>query len=158
MTPKCFMTLSSQDAATHQIWDSYLKEYRICTRLDVDSQKLGQVKVTMTQGWNMTLHHPKMHQQSKFGIPSSNNMRYATDKTILKPKSRSQWPEFSETPNQAYFYANFWFCTRTFPAGDSNLRQFFFLLVRRLKLLKNTWRQQRESKFDFRHKRSEDRR
>ena len=34
--------------------------------------------------------------------------------------------EFSETPNQAYFYANFWFCTRTFPAGDSNLRQFFF--------------------------------
>ena len=34
--------------------------------------------------------------------------------------------EFSETPNQAYFYANFWFCTHTFPAGDSNLRQFFF--------------------------------
>ena len=34
--------------------------------------------------------------------------------------------EFSETPNQAYFYANFWFCTRTFPARDSNLRQFFF--------------------------------
>ena len=38
-------------------------------------------------------------------------------------------------PNQAYFYANFWFCTRTFPAGDSNLRQFFFLLTR-LKFLK----------------------
>ena len=34
--------------------------------------------------------------------------------------------EFSETPNQAYFYAYFWFCTRTFPAGDSNFRQFFF--------------------------------
>ena len=34
--------------------------------------------------------------------------------------------EFSETPNQAYFYANFWFCTHTFPAGDSNLRQVFF--------------------------------
>ena len=34
--------------------------------------------------------------------------------------------EFSETPNQAYFYANFWFCMRTFPAGDSNLRQVFF--------------------------------
>ena len=28
--------------------------------------------------------------------------------------------------NHAYFYANFWFCTRTFPAGDSNFRQFFF--------------------------------
>ena len=35
------------------------------------------------------------------------------------------YTEFSETPNQAYFYANFCFCTRTFPAGDSNLRQFF---------------------------------
>ena len=34
--------------------------------------------------------------------------------------------EFSETPNQAYFYANVWFCTHNFPAGDSNLRQFFF--------------------------------
>ena len=34
--------------------------------------------------------------------------------------------EFSETLTQAYFYANFWFCTRTFPAGDSNLRQYFF--------------------------------
>ena len=65
--------------------------------------------------------------------------------------------EFSETPNQAYFYANFWFCTRTFSAGDSNLRQVFFLLTR-LKLLKNTWRRQRESKFGFRLKRSEDRR
>ena len=43
--------------------------------------------------------------------------------------------EFSETQNQAYFYAYFWFCTRNFPAGDSNLRQFCFLLTR-LKLLK----------------------
>ena len=34
--------------------------------------------------------------------------------------------EFLETPNQAYFYANFWFCTHTFPAWDSNLCQFFF--------------------------------
>ena len=36
--------------------------------------------------------------------------------------------EFSETPNQADFDANFWFCTHTFPAGDSNLLQFFFCL------------------------------
>ena len=53
---------------------------------------------------------------------------------VLTPLRSS---EFSETPNQAYFYANFWFCTRTFPAGNSNLRQFFFLLTC-LKLLKNT--------------------
>ena len=34
--------------------------------------------------------------------------------------------EFSEMRNQAYFYANFLFCMRTFPAGDSNLHHFFF--------------------------------
>ena len=33
--------------------------------------------------------------------------------------------EFSETLNQACFYANFLFCMRSFPAGDSNLRLFF---------------------------------
>ena len=33
-----------------------------------------------------------------------------------------------------------------------------FFLLTRLKLLKNTWRRQRETKFGFRHKRSEDRR
>ena len=27
--------------------------------------------------------------------------------------------------NQAYFYANFWFCTHTFSYWYSNLRQFF---------------------------------
>ena len=35
--------------------------------------------------------------------------------------------------NQGYFYANSWFCTRLFsaylPAGDSNLRHFFLLMV-----------------------------
>ena len=52
-------------------------------------------------------------------------------------RGKKELSEFSETPNQAYFYANFWFCTRTFPAWDSDLRQFFFLLTR-LKLLKGT--------------------
>ena len=41
------------------------------------------------------------------------------------------------------------------PAGDSNLRHFF--LLTRLKLRKNTLRRQGESKFGYRHKRSEDR-
>ena len=40
----------------------------------------------------------------------------------MVPLFGAAYAEFSETPNQAYFYAN---CTRTFPAGDSNLRQFF---------------------------------
>ena len=42
--------------------------------------------------------------------------------------------EFFETLNQPYCYANFLFCTLTFPAGDSDLRQFF--LLARIKLLK----------------------
>ena len=42
--------------------------------------------------------------------------------------------EFSETPNLVYFYANFLFCTHTFPAGDSILHLFFLLM--RLKLVK----------------------
>ena len=35
----------------------------------------SEVKVTLTQGWFVTLHHPKMHAQTKFGIPTSNNIR-----------------------------------------------------------------------------------
>ena len=30
--------------------------------------------VTGTQGWCATLCHPKMHQHTKFGIPTSNNI------------------------------------------------------------------------------------
>ena len=44
---------------------------------------------------------------------------------FIKPKIKKCVSEFLETPIQAYFYANFLFCTRTFPAGDSNLQQFF---------------------------------
>ena len=35
----------------------------------------SEVKVTVTQGWYATLSHPKMHPQTKFGIPTSNNIR-----------------------------------------------------------------------------------
>ena len=62
--------------------------------------------------------------------------------------------EFSETPNQAYFFANFWFCTHTFPAGDSNLRQFFFSWRVSNSLKKPE--DDSESPIGFRHKRSED--
>ena len=43
----------------------------------------------------------------------------------LKYLTGHRYLEFSETPNQAYFYANFWFCAHTIPAGDSNLSIFF---------------------------------
>ena len=33
-----------------------------------------KVKVTVTQKWYVTLRHPKMHPQTKFGIPTSKNI------------------------------------------------------------------------------------
>ena len=34
----------------------------------------SEVKVTVTQKWNATLRHPKMHPHTKFGIPTSKNI------------------------------------------------------------------------------------
>ena len=77
-------TPQSQDL----IWHSYLKEYR---RYVPDSMLLletrSEVKVTVTQGWYATLPHPKMHAHTKFGISTSNNMRDAPNKNILKTRS-----------------------------------------------------------------------
>ena len=46
-----------------------------------------EVKVTVTCKWYKTLHHPKMHSHTKFGIPISNNKRYALDTIIIKTRS-----------------------------------------------------------------------
>ena len=82
-------TPPSQDASTHQVWNSYLKEYR---RYAPDTKRDGRtdgrtdivitiktksevkVKVTVTQKWYATLCHPKMHPHTKFGIPTSKNI------------------------------------------------------------------------------------
>ena len=71
-------TLQSQDAFTHQIWNSYLIEYR---RYAPDSMQFLETrsevkfKVTVTQLWYATFRHPKMHPHTKFEIPTSNNIR-----------------------------------------------------------------------------------
>ena len=41
----------------------------------------SEVKVTKTQGWYMyaALHRLKVYRHTKFGIPTSNNIRYAQD-------------------------------------------------------------------------------
>ena len=73
-----FDTLSSQVAFTHQIWNSYLKEY---WRYAPDSMPFLETrsevkfKVTVTQLWYATLRHPKMHPHTKFEIRTSNNIR-----------------------------------------------------------------------------------
>ena len=69
---------SSQDVFTHQSWNSYLKEYR---RYAPDSMQFletrSEVKfnITVTQLLYVTLRQSKMHPQTKFEIPSSNNIR-----------------------------------------------------------------------------------
>ena len=64
------------------------KEYR---RYAPDSMQFletrSEFKVTVTQLWYMTLCHREMNPHNKFGIPTSNNMRYATDTIILKTRS-----------------------------------------------------------------------
>ena len=69
-------TLSSQYAFTHQIWNSYLKEYR---RYAPDSMQFletrSEVKVTVTQLWYTILPLPKTHSHTKFEVPTSNNIR-----------------------------------------------------------------------------------
>ena len=35
----------------------------------------SEVKVTVSKKWFVTLHHPKMHPNTKFGIPTSKNVR-----------------------------------------------------------------------------------
>ena len=63
-------TPPSQDAFTHQIWNSYLKEYR---RYAPDAMPIletrSDIQVTVTQGKYVTLRHPNMHAHTKFEIP-----------------------------------------------------------------------------------------
>ena len=34
-----------------------------------------EVMIKMTQGWDVTFCHPKMHSHTKFGVPTLNNIR-----------------------------------------------------------------------------------
>ena len=83
-------TPSSQDAFTHQIWNFYLKEYRIYAPDSMhflESRSEIKFKVIVTQLWYATLRHPMMHPHTKFEISTLNNIRYALDTIILKTRS-----------------------------------------------------------------------
>ena len=72
------VTRSYQDAFTHQIWNSYLKEYRRYapdTMQFLETRSEVKFKITVAQLWYATLHHPKMHYHTKFEIPTSNNIK-----------------------------------------------------------------------------------
>ena len=91
--------LPSQDASTHLIWNSYLKEYRsfapdLMPILEIRSE----VKVTVSGKWNVTIRHfkmhshtklpSKMHLHTKFGIPPLKNVRDVLQTRILKTRSK----------------------------------------------------------------------
>ena len=55
----------------------------------------SEVKVTVIQGWYATLSHSKMHANTKFGIPTSNDIRNMLPTQLfylLGQRSRSQGP------------------------------------------------------------------
>ena len=67
-------TLPSQDAYTHQTWNSYIKEYKRYTPDTIILKTRSKVKVTVTRKWYATLCYLKMHLHTKFGIPISKNI------------------------------------------------------------------------------------
>ena len=69
-------TPPSKDVYTHQILNSYLKEYKRYAPDTMILKTRSEVKITMTQKWYVALGHPKMHLHTKFEIHISNR-RYA---------------------------------------------------------------------------------
>ena len=85
-----------QDASTHQIWNSLLKEYKSCAPDTIILKTRSEVKVTVAQKWYVTPRHPKMHLHTKFGIPISKNIgdmhqtQCSFEKLGQRSSSRSQ--------------------------------------------------------------------
>ena len=91
--------LPSQDASTHLIWNSYLKEYRsFASDLMPTLEPRSEVKVTVTVKGNVTICHfkmhlhtklpSKMHFHTKFGIPTLKKVRNVLQTRILKTRSK----------------------------------------------------------------------
>ena len=72
-------TLLSQDASTHQIWNSLLKEYKRYARDTIILKTRSEVKVTVTQKWNVTPRHTKMHLHQIWNSYLKEYWRYAPD-------------------------------------------------------------------------------
>ena len=74
-TIKCD-TSQSQDESTHQIWNSYLKEYKRYAPDTINLKTRSEVKfkVTVTRKWFVALCYTKMHLHTKFEIPIKKNI------------------------------------------------------------------------------------
>ena len=116
--------LPSQDASTHLIWSSYLKEYRsFAPGLMPILETRPKVKVTVTGKWNVTIRHFKMHSHTKlpskvhlhnkFGIPTLKNVREVFQTRILKTRSKVNvtitriWYVTLRHP-KIHFHTKFW--------------------------------------------------
>ena len=91
--------LPSQDASTHLIWNSYLKEYRsFAPDLMPILEPRSGVKGIVTRKWNVTIRHfkmhshtklpSKMHLHTKFGTPTLKNVRDVLQTRTLKTSSK----------------------------------------------------------------------
>ena len=66
--PRCIHTLNLR------LIPQIIKE--ICSRYYYSKNEVKvKFKVSVTRKWYTTLHNPKMHPHTKFGIPTSNNIR-----------------------------------------------------------------------------------
>ena len=85
-----------QDAPTHQIWNSYLKEYKRYAPDTIILKTRSKVKVTVTKKLYVTLRHTKIHLHTEFGIPISQNIgdmhqtQFGFYKLGQRSKSRTQ--------------------------------------------------------------------
>ena len=67
------------DATTHEIWDSYLKEYRRYALVSMQIlETRSNVKVNVKyneMGWYTTIYLPKSHPHTECGIPTLNYIK-----------------------------------------------------------------------------------
>ena len=70
-------------------WNSYLKEYKRYAPDTTILKTRSEVKIkgTVTQGWYATLCHLKINPHTKFGVPTSNNVRDMLRTRLLKKTS-----------------------------------------------------------------------
>ena len=107
-------TLLSQDASTHQIWNSYLKEYKRYARYTIILKTRSEVKVTMTQKWYVTPRHPKMHLHQIWNSYLKEYWRYAPDSM-----------QFLETRSEVKFkvtVTQLWYATLCHPKMHPHIK------------------------------------
>ena len=85
VTPKLYMTLCHPNMHLHtnlgipiskKIGDMHRTQSGTdgWTDIVITIKTKSEVKVTVTRKWYVTLRHPKIHPQTKFGIPTSKNI------------------------------------------------------------------------------------